>query len=93
MATESRVPWGFSWPKVPALALDAFKYVFARGGIYSSQLIESGGFMRTEPGLERPDIQFALIPGHRAPRLPYAGARPPSSLRSPRSRASAAGPA
>ena len=67
MRTESRVPWGFSWPSMPSLALDAFKYVFARRGIYSSNLIESGGFIRTEPGLDRPDIQLVFVPGHRAP--------------------------
>ena len=67
MRTHSRIPWGFSWPKLPSLALDAVKYVFARRGIYSSNLIESGGFMRTEPGLDRPDIQLVFIPGHRAP--------------------------
>ena len=66
MRTRSRIPWGFSWPKAPSLALDAFKYAFARRGIYSSNLIESGGFIRTEPGLDRPDIQLVFIPGHRA---------------------------
>ncbi len=67
MRTESRIPWGFSWPRVPALAFDALRYAFARRGIYSSQLIESGGFIRTEPGIDRPDIQLVFIPGHRAP--------------------------
>ena len=66
MRTRSRIPWGFSLPKTPALALDAFKYVFARRGIYSSNLIESGGFIRSEPGLDRPDLQLVFIPGHRA---------------------------
>ena len=67
MRTGSRAPWGFTWPKLPSLALDAFRYVLARKGIYSSNLIESGGFMRTQPDLERPDIQLVFIPGHRAP--------------------------
>ncbi len=67
MRTRSRIPWGFSWPKAPSLALDAIKYLVARKGIYASQLIESGGFIRTEPGLRRPDIQLVFIPGHRAP--------------------------
>jgi len=67
MRTKSRTPWGFSWPKVPALAWDAVKYLFARKGIYASQLIESGGFIRTAPDLKRPDIQLVFIPGHRAP--------------------------
>ena len=67
MRTESRIPWGWSWPKMPSLAFDAVRYVFARRGIFSSNLIESGGFIRTEPGLDRPDIQLVFVPGHRAP--------------------------
>ena len=65
MRTESRIPWGVSLPKLPSLAFDAFRYAFARRGIFSSNLIESGGFIRTEPGLERPDIQLVFVPGHR----------------------------
>jgi len=67
MRTKSRIPWGFSWPKMPSFAWDTFRYLFARKGIFSSNLIESGGLMRTESGLDRPDIQLVFIPGHRVP--------------------------
>ena len=67
MRTKSRIPWGFSWPKLPAFALDALNYLTRRRGFFSAQIIESGGFIRTVPGLDRPDIQFVFIPGHRAP--------------------------
>jgi choline dehydrogenase-like flavoprotein len=66
MRTGSRIPWGFSWPKLPALALDAFNYLFRRRGFFAAQIIESGGFIRTDPTLDRPDIQLVFIPGHRA---------------------------
>ena len=65
--TKSKTPWGFSWGKMPSFAWDTIRYLFARTGLFSSQLIESGGFIRTEPGLDRPDIQLVFIPGHRAP--------------------------
>lgn len=67
MRTRSRTPWGFSWPKMPSFAWDVLRYLFAGSGLFSSQLIESGGFIRTRPDLDRPDIQLVFIPGHRAP--------------------------
>ncbi|MBT6860307.1 MAG: GMC family oxidoreductase [Rhodospirillaceae bacterium] len=67
MRTKSTIPWGFSWPKLPAFAVDAFNYLFRRRGFFSAQIIESGGFIRTGPGLDRPDVQIVFIPGHRAP--------------------------
>ena len=67
MRTESRIPWGFSWPKAPSLALHALRYLIDRKGFFAAQLIESGGFLRTDPELDRPDIQIVFIPGHRAP--------------------------
>ena len=66
MSTKSRTPWGFSWPKLPYFGLEALKYIFARKGWFSAQLIESGGFIKSRPELERPDIQLVFVPGHRA---------------------------
>ena len=66
MRTKSRVPWGFSWPKMPSFVLDFFKYIFFQHGWFSAQIIESGGFIKSRPNLMRPDIQLVFIPGHRA---------------------------
>jgi choline dehydrogenase len=66
MSTKSRMPWGFSWPKLPNFAVEVVKYLFARKGWFSAQLIESGGFIKSRPELDRPDIQLVFIPGHRA---------------------------
>ena len=66
MATKSRIPWGYSWPKLPYFIAHAFKYLFSRSGWFSAQLIESGGFIKSRPELERPDIQLVFVPGHRA---------------------------
>ena len=67
LKTKSRTPWGFSWPKLPKYSLDLFRYILFRKGVFASHLVESGGFMRTKPNLDRPDIQLVFIPGHRAP--------------------------
>jgi len=67
MKTVSRTPWGFSWPKLPYFAMEAIKYIFTQKGWFSAQLIESGGFVKSDPALDRPDIQFVFMPGRRVP--------------------------
>lgn len=67
MKTISRTPWGFSWPKLPYFAIEAFRYLFTQKGWFSAQLIESGGFVKSDPTLDRPDVQFVFMPGQRVP--------------------------
>ncbi|MEE3000175.1 MAG: GMC family oxidoreductase N-terminal domain-containing protein [Pseudomonadota bacterium] len=67
MQTESRTPWGFSWGKIPYFAIEAIKYILTQKGWFSAQLIESGGFVKSDPLLDRPDIQFVFVPGQRVP--------------------------
>ncbi|MEE2760996.1 MAG: GMC family oxidoreductase N-terminal domain-containing protein [Pseudomonadota bacterium] len=67
MRTKSTIPWGFSWGKMPNFAIEAINYLVNRAGFFSAQIIESGGFIRTNPDLDRPDIQLVFVPGHRAP--------------------------
>ena len=66
MRTRSRATYGFSWPVAPRLAWHAIEYVLRRTGIFASNLVESGGFIRTQHGLDRPDIQYVFVPGWRA---------------------------
>ena len=65
MRTRSRTPWGFSWSQLPTYAWNAVKYLTQRKGLFAAQIIESGGFLRTDPEQVRPDIQLFFIPGHR----------------------------
>ena len=65
--TKSIVPYGISLPNLPNLAWQVLKYVTARKGLFASNLIESGGFLKTERELDRPDIQLVFVPGHRVP--------------------------
>jgi choline dehydrogenase-like flavoprotein len=66
MRTTSRATYGFSWPVAPRLAWNALEYIFGRTGFFASNLVESGGFIRTRHDLDRPDIQFVFVPGWRA---------------------------
>jgi choline dehydrogenase-like flavoprotein len=43
------------------------QYVLFRRGILANNLFHAGGFLRTQPTLDRPDIQFILMPAHRVP--------------------------
>ena len=48
---------------VPRLGLAALRYALARSGPFSSNAAEAGGFIRTLPGLERPDVQLTFVVG------------------------------
>jgi choline dehydrogenase len=42
-------------------AFSALQYVFGRHGRFTSNIVEAGGFVRTRPDLERPDLQLILM--------------------------------
>jgi choline dehydrogenase len=43
------------------------KYALFRRGILANTGLQAGGFVRSKPGLDRPDIQFILMPAERTP--------------------------
>jgi len=63
--SPSTAPYGLSLRSVPHHAWQVAKYVFGRRGFWTSNLVEGGGFIRTLPGLDRPDIQVVFVPGKR----------------------------
>ena len=65
MRTGSNIPYGMSWPVLPRLAWNGIEYLLRRTGLLASNLVESGGFIRTQRDLDRPDIQFVFVPGWR----------------------------
>ena len=72
--SRSTGPWGISARALPRLAADAARWLLAGRGMLSSNLVEAGGFVRSQPSEPRPDIQFHLIPGrksHRGRMLEY----------------------
>jgi choline dehydrogenase-like flavoprotein len=56
--------YGISWSAMPKNAWNAFLYAFARKGFFANNIVESGGFVRSQPGLDRPDIQYVFVPAH-----------------------------
>jgi choline dehydrogenase-like flavoprotein len=70
--TKSRTPYGLSVSSAPKLLWSAIDYALRRRGLFGSNMVEGGGFVKTVPGLARPDIQYVFTPGYRA--------RPPKLL-------------
>ena len=60
-------PYGLSVGALPKLTGWVFDYLFRRRGLFASNMVEAGGFLRTDPSLARPDIQCIFIPGYREP--------------------------
>ena len=56
--------YGISLRAMPRIAWNAFLYAFARKGFFANNIVESGGFVRSAPGLDRPDIQYVFVPAH-----------------------------
>jgi len=72
--STSTAPYGISWRAMPRLAGEALRWTFGNRGMLSSNMVEAGGFVRSQPSEPRPDIQFHIIPGrksHRGKMLEY----------------------
>jgi choline dehydrogenase len=52
---------------IPRYAMAALAYFFARRGAFTSNAVEAGGFVRTQPNYDRPDVQYVFMPARRAP--------------------------
>ena len=63
--SPSLVPYGLSLRSLPWMGWSVLQYALSRRGFWTSNLIESGGFIRTDPSAARPDIQFGFVPGQR----------------------------
>ena len=67
MRTLSPESYGLSWRALPRDIWNLVEYAVARSGPLGSFLLEAHGFLRSRPGLERPDLQLVFIPAHRNP--------------------------
>ncbi len=63
--SPSLVPYGLSPRTMPLMAWSVLRYALSRRGFWTSNLIEAGGFLRTDPAASRPDIQIGFVPGQR----------------------------
>jgi choline dehydrogenase-like flavoprotein len=64
-SSPTTVPWGLSWRSAPWMAWQALRYIFERKGFFANNMLHAGGFIKTDPGLKRPDVQLILMPVHR----------------------------
>ena len=63
-AANSRLPIGVA-PSFLFRGMSAvFSYFFARRGFLTSNVAEAGGFVKSETGRERPNIQFHFLPSY-----------------------------
>jgi choline dehydrogenase len=52
---------------VPWAAWQVIRYALFRKGMLTNPMLHVGGFVRTDPMLDRPDIQYLLLPAYRSP--------------------------
>ena len=64
--SPSMMSYGISARAAPRLLWNGIDYLLNRTGMLSSNASEVGGFIRSKPGLDRPDVQYGFIPALRA---------------------------
>jgi choline dehydrogenase len=66
--SRSTVPYGISLQALPRLAREGLRWIFSQRGMLSSNMVEAGGFVRSQASEQRPDLQFHIIPGRKSHR-------------------------
>ncbi|HEY4773703.1 MAG TPA: GMC family oxidoreductase N-terminal domain-containing protein [Xanthobacteraceae bacterium] len=66
-SSPTTVPYGLSLRSLPRIAWSVVEYALFRRGLFANTILHAGGFVRTRAGLDRPDIQFILMPADRTP--------------------------
>ena len=66
--SRSTTAYGISPGALPRLALDGWRWITANRRMLASNMVEAGGFVRSQACEPRPDIQFHLIPGRKSHR-------------------------
>ena len=65
MRTRNSESYGLSLRALPRGVWTVLDYALRRRGALASNVFEAHGFLRTLPGLDRPDVQIIFIPAHR----------------------------
>ena len=65
METTNPTSYGLSWKVIPRDIAHLFQYILTRTGPLAGNVFESVAFLRTDPSLERPDVQFVFQPARR----------------------------
>ena len=73
METEDSDSYGISWKAWPRDILAGIQYLLTRTGPLASNVFESVAFLKSDPKLEKPDIQFVFQPAKRLtnPKIPF----------------------
>ena len=50
---------------LPKMAWQVAEFLFARRGILTTNLVETGGFTRSRPDVKNPDLQFTFMPTYK----------------------------
>jgi choline dehydrogenase-like flavoprotein len=65
METKDSTSYGLSWKALPRDIFHLFQYLLTRKGPLAGNVFESVAFLRTDPSLPRPDVQFVFQPAKR----------------------------
>jgi choline dehydrogenase-like flavoprotein len=65
MRTENPTSYGISARALPRGIANIIQYLLSRSGPFASNVFESVAFLKTAPGLDRPDVQFVFQPAAR----------------------------
>lgn len=73
METSNPTSYGISWKVMPRDIFHFFQYLATRTGPLAGNVFESVAFLRTDPSLSRPDVQFVFQPAKRLtnPKIPF----------------------
>ncbi len=63
MENPSAESYALSWRAAPSVLMAPLKYAFGKRGMLASNAAEAGGFIRSEEGLSRPDVQYTFMVG------------------------------
>jgi choline dehydrogenase len=55
--------YAMSLRSMPRIAMSPLRYLFGRKGMLSSNAVETRGFIRSRPGLDKPDLSMGFIVG------------------------------
>jgi choline dehydrogenase-like flavoprotein len=73
METSDTTSYGLSWQVLPRDAFHLVQYLLTRKGPLAGNVFESVAFLRSDPSLKRPDVQFVFQPAKRLtnPKIPF----------------------
>lgn len=65
METDNITSYGVSWKALPRGAWNVIQYLWNRTGPFAGNVFESVAFLKTDPSLSKPDVQFVFQPAKR----------------------------